>query len=185
MPPAEGCLPQLASACLPHFREIATSALPWTDYLIVNELETAQTPGIEVPAGDATALKKAAAAILQLGVRRMVIIHTRFGTVGVSRTEGTIIQPALKLPSDFIQGVTGAGDAFAAGILHGLHHGSSVKEYLHLGICAAAGSLAHPTPSPGVCSIEGCLGLANCFDFASFLKSPKTYPSLGENSASA
>jgi sugar/nucleoside kinase (ribokinase family) len=63
------------------------------------------------------------------------------------------------LPAEKIAGATGAGDAFAAGVLLGLHDEYSVPEMLRLGVCAAASSLLHPSASRGVLPLAQCLEL--------------------------
>src|ERR671912_163252 len=71
----------------------------------------------------------------------------------------------LRVPASYIQGAAGAGDAFASGVLFGLHEGGPVDDALRLGVCAAAASLAHPTCSEGVLSRTECLALATRFGF--------------------
>ena len=153
----------MVSAEHPQFREIALAALPWTDHLLVNEIEASRTLGVTLADDDAAALADAAAEILRLGVRESVVIHTRHGAVAVSRRDGPVVQPALRLPDGFVRGATGAGDAFAAGMLHGLLDEAPLAHCLHLGICTAAASLAHPTPSLGVMPVDDCLALATRF----------------------
>ena len=67
---------------------------------------------------------------------------------------------SLVLPPGHIAGATGAGDAFAAGCLYGLHESWSLAECLRLGVCAAAACLSHATPSGGLRPVEVCLALA-------------------------
>ena len=64
-----------------------------------------------------------------------------------------------------IKGAAGAGDAFAAGVLYGLHEGWRIAECLQLGAAAGAASLCDPTCSEGVLSIEGSLELGHRFGF--------------------
>lgn len=143
----------------PTFHDIAQSAIPWTDYLIINEIEAGHTLGKKLAADQFRALLEAAQSILDLGVRKAVIIHTPQGAVAASRNESPMLQPALTLPSNFIKGATGAGDAFAAGLLHGIHEGLPLQECLHLATCTAAASLTHPTPSAGLRPVAECLEL--------------------------
>jgi sugar/nucleoside kinase (ribokinase family) len=71
----------------------------------------------------------------------------------------------VRLPANHVQGAAGAGDAFAAGVLLGLHDEWSMAESLKLGVCAAAASLAHPTCSEGIVSRVECLALGTQFGF--------------------
>ncbi len=157
----------------PTFREIALSALPFTDHLIVNELEAARVLGLSLPADDPARLSDAAKQLLEAGVRGSATIHTEFGAVSASADGENGVQPSLNLPVGYSQGATGAGDAFAAGLLHGLHENLSLAERLHLAVCTAAASLSHPTPSQGLRPMGECLALASQFGYASFRSSPR------------
>ena len=152
----------------PGFRQIALSALPFTDHLIVNELEASRVLDLTLAADDAASLTSAAQGLLEAGVRRTVTIHTEHGAVSVTRSAETCIQPSLHLPPGYSKGATGAGDAFAAGLLHGLHENLGLPESLRLAVCTAAASLADPTPSLGLRPVAECLSLADRFGFRIF-----------------
>lgn len=147
----------------PNFREVAEAALPHTDYLIINEVEAGKIVGMNlktVPVSIA-AVSDAARALLAKGVRKQVVIHFEAGAV-VADSEGHVsIQASLNLPQGFIVGATGAGDAFAAGYLHGIHEGWSIADCLTLAVCTAAACLTHPTPSEGLRPVAECLRLAD------------------------
>lgn len=64
------------------------------------------------------------------------------------------------MPVTLIKGTTGAGDAFAAGVLFGLHAGAEIPALLRLGAAAAASSLTDATCSAGVLESTACLRLA-------------------------
>jgi sugar/nucleoside kinase (ribokinase family) len=149
----------------PKFREIALSALPFTDHLIINEIEASRVLTCTVPADDFAALLAAAQEILHLGVKQSVTIHVEHGAAACTRDGETHIQPSLNLPAGYSQGATGAGDAFAAGLLYGLHEGLSLPDRLRLAVCSAAASLSHPTPSGGMKPVADCLALASRFEF--------------------
>ena len=70
-------------------------------------------------------------------------------------------QSSLKLPAKHIAGTAGAGDAFAAGVLMGLHEGWELQRCLFTGVCVAAASLSHPTCTGGVKSLPAALKLAH------------------------
>ena len=65
----------------------------------------------------------------------------------------------MKIPEGAIKGTAGAGDAFASGVLYGLHENWPMRDALRLGVCAAASSLFHPTCSEGVRKAAACLQL--------------------------
>jgi sugar/nucleoside kinase (ribokinase family) len=151
----------------PAFRAIADAALPHTDHLVINEVEAGKVAGIHlktVPV-DVEAVKAAALALLERGVGRRVVIHFEAGAVAADRGGAITVQPSLKLPPGFITGATGAGDAFAAGYLHGVHEGFDTADCLRLAVCTAAACLTDPTPSGGLRTVADCLLLAEDHGF--------------------
>jgi len=151
------------------FNKIVTPALKHVDYLIINELEAGKTTGfkIRLPDGklDTVALRHAAGALLQAGVRELVAIHFPEGGFARTRKGEDVWQPSLKLPDKFIAGTAGAGDAFCSGVLLGLHEGWELGRCLQTGVCVAAASLSHPTCTAGVKSLSACLSLGKKFGY--------------------
>lgn len=157
----------LVSAEDPNFRRITAAALPFTDILILNEIEAGNATGISmkakpIPLDEAY---RAARILLGLGVKREVVIHFEEGAILVDHHGLCHHQPSLRLPDGFIAGATGAGDAFAAGYLHGTHESWPIAERLRLATCAAAMSLTHPTPSQGLRPVPECLRLIKTLGF--------------------
>ena len=152
-----------------HFSEIVSPALKYADYCILNELEAGRITGRQVrrPGGrlDTAALRGAADALLQKGVRELVVIHFPEGALARARDGGAVWQPSLKLPAGYIAGAAGAGDAFCAGMLFGLHEGWELPRSLRAATCLAAASLSHPTTTGGVKSLRSSLALAAKFGF--------------------
>lgn len=151
------------------FRQIAEAALPHTDYLIINEVEAGKVAGINLKTKpvDVNAACSVAGELLKRGVGRQVVIHFETGAVVADRDGSVTVQPSLALPGGFIVGATGAGDAFAAGYLHGIHEGWATAECLKLAVCSAAACLTHATPSLGLRPVEECLRLADQHGFRS------------------
>jgi len=151
------------------FVQIVTPALRHVDYCILNEIEAGKTAGFKIrqPDGqvDPVALRHAAGALLQGGVREIVVIHFPEGAFARTRRGDDFWQPSLKLPADYIAGTAGAGDAFCAGVLWGLHEGWEIQRALLTGVCLAAASLAHETCTAGVKSLKHALALAKRFGF--------------------
>jgi sugar/nucleoside kinase (ribokinase family) len=157
----------LVSSTNPQFRQITEASLPFTDFLILNEIEAGNATGTELRAKvpDIEKIQAVARKLLDQGVRREVIIHFEAGAV-VAEKNGTLHhQPSLKLPAGFIAGATGAGDAFAAGYLHGTHEGWPVAERMKLAVCTAAACLTHPTPSQGLKPVAHCVRLVDELGF--------------------
>lgn len=151
----------LVSAENAHFRAITEASLPFTDYLIVNEIEAGKVVEEDLKSAhaDIPRMQAAAARLLELGVRREVIIHFEAGAVVAEKNGARHHQASLRLPPGFIAGATGAGDAFAAGYLHGTHEDWPIAKRLRLAVCTAAACLTHPTPSQGLRPVSECLEL--------------------------
>ena len=151
------------------FTALVRPALKYVDYCILNEIEAGKTAGFKVrtPEGrlDPVALRHAAGALLQQGVRELVVIHFPEGALARNRRGEDIWQPALQLPARYITGTAGAGDAFCAGVLWGLHEGWELPRALLTGVCIAAASLSEPTCTAGVKSLSTSLALAKQFGF--------------------
>jgi len=150
------------------FREIVLSSLPAIDFLIINELEASRILSRKVDAMHADELRKAAEDIILLGVRKAVVIHTTEGSVAVEKDGKSITQGSVKLPERYIKGANGAGDAFAAGFLYGLHENWNFSDRLQAGVCAAAACLSDPTPSNGLREMNECLELGRSYGFREF-----------------
>lgn len=126
---------------------LVRECLPYVDHLIVNEIEAARIAGTD---GE---LRDVAAKLLDLGVRKRVIIHMPERGVSLLK-DGTWTEVlSVRLPKDFIKGKTGAGDAYCAGCLVGIFNGLSEREILELGGTAAVGALSAPGAVDGMRSI--------------------------------
>jgi len=151
------------------FAKVVMPALKHVDYCILNEIEAGKTTGFKVrqPDGrlDTVTLRHAAGALLQQGVRELVVIHFPEGTFARTRKGDDVWQSALKLPASYIVGTAGAGDAFCAGVLLGLHEDWELQRCLLTGVCLAAASLSDPTCTAGVKSLTAALGLGRKFGF--------------------
>ncbi len=149
------------------FARIVNPSLKHVDYCILNEIEAGKTAGFKVrnPEGrlDPTALRHAAGALLQQGVRELVVIHFPEGAFARTRTGEDFWQSSLKLPPKYIAGTAGAGDAFCAGVLLGLHEEWDLPRCLFTGVCLAAASLSDATCTAGVKSLSASLALAKKF----------------------
>lgn len=156
------------------FAKIVNPSLRYVDYCILNEIEAGKTTGFKLrgPEGhlDTVALRHAAGALLQQGVRELVVIHFPEGAFARTRKGDDYWQPSLKLPPDFIRGTAGAGDAFCAGVLLGLHEEWELPKCLLTGVCIAAASLADATCTDGVKSLTSSMALARKYKFGPALR---------------
>ncbi len=144
----------LVSAAHPQFREIVQSSLPQTDYLFLNEIEAGNILGKTVSPESPDDIGGAAEAILALGVRKAVTLHTEHHAVTATATGESHHQPSFQISPEQIQGANGAGDAFAAGFLHAIHEGNTIPEALSLAVETSSQCLTHPTPSGGIVKTE-------------------------------
>ena len=146
------------------FARIVVPALKHTDYCILNEFEAGRTTGFKIRLADGSldtvALRHAAGALLQFGVRELVVIHFPEGGFARTRRGEDVWQSAVRLPPKAIAGAAGAGDAFCAGVLYGLHEGWDLSRCLHTAVCVAAASLSDATCTAGVHSLSAALALA-------------------------
>lgn len=159
----------LVSVQTDRFAEIVNAALPFADYVFLNDFELTQASGIEVrPQGilDLRCLDEAVSLLLKRGARRWIMVHAPEGGAAYGVQGEHHWQPSLRLPPERIVSTVGAGDAFAAGVLHLSYKGGSIREALWAGVCAAAASLSAPGASEGVLSLEACLALGRRFNAA-------------------
>lgn len=135
------------------FKAVVTPALKFCDYCIVNEYEAGLTTGFRIRKEgvlDTVSLRHAAGAMLQCGVKELVVIHFPEGCFARTRDGKDHWQTSLKVPDKAIAGTAGAGDAFAAGVLLGLHEAWDLQRCLLTGVCAAAACLSDPTCTGGM-----------------------------------
>ncbi|PPL03896.1 carbohydrate kinase family protein [Parapedobacter indicus] len=152
------------------FTTIIPCALPYVDYLFLNEYEASRLSGIDLMEITDTVemgnrCKNVFEVIFQMGVNEWVIIHHPDGVWASHRDGRQLFQPSLQLPQEKVVGANGAGDALAAGVLLGLHEGWNMDVCLDLGVCAAAASLSHATCSDGILSQTDCLALSELYGY--------------------
>lgn len=139
----------LVSANTATFRQTVVAALPHIDHLFLNEIEAARASGLPIAGADDRAGLLAAASVLRAGGAGTVVLHTAglslwLGAGGPHWAEAQPIAPAR-----FVSAL-GAGDAFCAGVIFGLHHGWGAGDCLRLGHRAAAACLTGATATEGL-----------------------------------
>lgn len=157
----------IVSASHPKFRDVVLSSLPFVDHLLINEVEAGRTLERDIHPQDKEAVSKAAEDLLEDGVREAVVLHTEFGAARAGADGSLFWQGSVKVPDEMIVGANGAGDAFAAGYLHGVHEGWSPSLSLELAACAAAMCLSDASPSGGVGTADECLERGRRLGFTS------------------
>jgi len=106
-------------------------------------------------------------ALVELGVSRLVAVHFPAGCVAAAPGGLLRRQGSVRLPRSAVRNATGAGDAFAAGVIYGLHEELPVVQCLRLGACVAAASLEGAATSDGVQPLEQCLALGETYGYRS------------------
>jgi len=149
------------------FKKIVLPSLPYIDILFLNEYEAGKLSGIHLYAENInlTDVKKAVDLLLEYGVKRWVILHFPGGCVAGNRSGDFVFQGSVDIPSEDIIGTTGAGDAFAAGTLYGIHEGWIITECLKSGVSCAAMSLTKASCSEGVISMEESLRISSEYGY--------------------
>lgn len=152
------------------FVTIIPCALPYVDYLFLNEYEASRLSGIDVMnvAGQEEMGSRCVEVfeiIFRMGVNEWIIIHQPDGVWAAHRDGKQLYQPSLQLPRERVVGANGAGDALAAGVLLGIHEGWKMEACLDLGVCAAAASLSHVTCSDGIVPYPDCLSLSEVYGY--------------------
>ncbi|CAF4078446.1 unnamed protein product [Rotaria sordida] len=113
-----------------NYSKVAQASLPFIDHLIINETE--------------------AGLILDQHLTSAILI-TKDGNI--------LRQGSPILPAEFIKGAVGAGDAFAAGMIYGIHEQWPLDKTLHLAVCVGAMSLSDETSCGGMKTIDECIQL--------------------------
>jgi len=142
---------------------IIQPCLPYLDYLVVNDWEIGALAGEETyneGETDIGACLKAARHVLTLGSMKLVVVHFPAGAIAITRDGAVIRRPSVRVPQSAIVGANGAGDAFAAGMLYGLHEGWEIDRCLMLAHASAAASLRGASTTDTVEAWQTCLRLA-------------------------
>jgi sugar/nucleoside kinase (ribokinase family) len=158
---------ETVSALDDRFGEVVLASLRHTDFFFLNEVEASLVLGVGVGPTSGP-MAEAAAAVAALGTPGRVVIHSAAGAVCHELDGSQVLQGSIDLPSEMIRGSTGAGDAFTAGYLFGVHEGADSQTCLLQGVSAAGRSLLHATASGGMVTMDACLALSKRFGFREF-----------------
>jgi sugar/nucleoside kinase (ribokinase family) len=143
--------------------EVALPCLPYLDSIVVNELEAGALTGIDASAPIADgpvnwpALEAMARQLVERGVAVLAVVHFPAGCVAAAPGGRTWRQGSVRLPREQVRSTNGAGDAFAAGVILGLHEGWPVERCLRLAVASAAACVHSPSTSAGIKPAADCL----------------------------
>jgi sugar/nucleoside kinase (ribokinase family) len=144
-------------------RDLTRPCLPYLDYLIINDAEAGAVAGIATVKGavtDVAACEEAARTLRDQSAAELIVVHFPGGCIAVTRAGTVVRQPSVNVPPAAIKGSNGAGDAFAAGMLLGIHEAWPLEACLKLASATAAASLRSVTTNGAVESWQACLRLA-------------------------
>jgi sugar/nucleoside kinase (ribokinase family) len=151
--------------------ELGRPCLPHLDCLIVNDYEIGALAGRETRRADGStdpaAVARAIDDVLALGSMRWAAAHFPEGAVVGRRDGSRVALGSVAVPASNVVGVNGAGDAFAAGLLYGLHEQWPIVECLGLGHACAAASMRAVSTTAGVGTVSECQALAKQWGFRS------------------
>jgi sugar/nucleoside kinase (ribokinase family) len=149
------------------FRAIVPPALRYVDYLMVNEIEVGRVTGraVRSPDGrlDGPQIQAAVDALYAFGNMRLVAVHMPEGVYVRERDGRRLALGSVCPPEGFIRSTLGAGDAFCAGMLCGLHQGWDSARAAELGICCATACLSHASATGGLLPVREALELGQRF----------------------
>jgi sugar/nucleoside kinase (ribokinase family) len=147
------------------FNKIVLPALKYTDYLIVNEIEAGRTTGyaIREKSGelDRENLEKTLKMLLENGESELVCIHFPEGAYAARKGEKPHFEPSHQCPEGFIASTVGAGDAFCAGMLYGIHEEWDLQRTMRFANAMAAMCLTGISTTDEMKSMEEILKLMN------------------------
>jgi sugar/nucleoside kinase (ribokinase family) len=149
--------------------ELGRPCLPHLDCLIVNDYEIGALAGRETRRADGStdpaAVSRAIDDVLALGAMCWAAAHFPQGAIVGGRDGSHLGLGSVALPASAIVGANGAGDAFAAGLLYGLHAQWPIVQCLELGHASAAASMRAVSTTAGVGTVSECLALAKQWGF--------------------
>ena len=155
---------ELASIDAEQLAKLVRPCLAHLDLIVVNDSEIGALSGITtLPGGvtDIAACQRAARHVLENGAMDIVVVHCPVIAIAVTRDGKVFTKPSTQIPRELVAGANGAGDAFAAGMLYGVHEGWSVDDALTLAHASAAASLRSLSTTGAVEPWRKCLELAN------------------------
>ncbi|EJC74267.1 sugar kinase, ribokinase [Rhizobium leguminosarum bv. trifolii WSM2012] len=142
----------------PEFAAKVGVALPFCDFVIINEMEAGRATGVNVrdARGDLieAGLLQAGERLLAAGVAKGAIIHAPEICFWFAPGASPIRTRSQPVDPDDIVSTVGAGDAFCAAVLYGLHENWPVEHICAAAHAAAARCLKGATATDGIPDIS-------------------------------
>ncbi|NLS17413.1 carbohydrate kinase family protein [Rhizobium sp. P40RR-XXII] len=138
----------------PEFAAKVGAALPYCDFLVINEIEAGRATGLSLRDGKGelieSALLTAGERLLAAGVARGAIIHAPEICFWFAPGRPPIVCRSRPVDPAEIVSTVGAGDAFCAAVLYGLHEDWPVERICAAAHAAAARCLGGVTATDGI-----------------------------------
>ena len=116
-----------------HFQKIVYSALPFTDYLLLNEIEAQLLFKKSIKKNDnylnIKLILQLTKKIFKKGLLKGLIIHNSKESVCVLEDQTHNIKSKI-IPQQKIKNAVGAGDAFCAAFIYGIHENWNIEKIL-------------------------------------------------------
>lgn len=125
--------------------------LPYVDYLVINDEEAKQLTSATL--GPGNNYLRQAELLLANGVKEVVCIHYPQGATGITRRGERVAVASYRVDDREVVSTLGAGDAFCAGMLYGIHQGWELKTSLRLGCANAYFNLFNVSATEGAVSL--------------------------------
>ncbi len=123
------------------FERLVRPALPYCNYVVINEIEGGRVAGISPHAENGklslSRLKAICQRLMEMGVKDAVVIHCPKLSCSLEANGTFTVLSSVGLKKSEIVGTVGAGDAFCAGMLYGFAHGLSAAEGMKVASCAS------------------------------------------------
>lgn len=138
----------------PEFAAKVGASLPYCDFLIINEIEAGRATGMTIRDTNGNLIEAALLAagerLLAAGVARGAIIHAPEICFWFAPGAAPVITRSKPVDPTEIVSTVGAGDAFCAAVLYGLHENWPVERICAVAHAAAARCLGGATATDGV-----------------------------------
>lgn len=136
------------------FVEKIIPALKYSDYVIVNEVESCRVTGLSPRNPDGSIcvenIKRTMGKFFEYGVREKVIVHCAEAGFLMDKDGSFYASGSLELPEGYIKGSVGAGDAYAAACLYGIYKKYEPVHMLEFAAAAAACNLSESDSVSGM-----------------------------------
>jgi sugar/nucleoside kinase (ribokinase family) len=140
------------------YKKIVFPCLKYINYLVLNEIEAGNSTGFIIREPDNSLniknIRLSAESLINGGVSELVVIHFPEGSYALNIKKEEFFVPSFIVDEKNIKGTVGAGDAFCAGILYGIHENISLEETLVFANANAALSLFDLTSTGGAVPLQ-------------------------------